>query len=357
MIPEISLIMPVYNAENFILEAVTSILKQTFRNFELIIIDDGSTDNSYKICCEFSKSDNRVKIKKTDNQGICKARNLGLKLANGKYIGFVDHDDILDENLLLDNYRLIKDNNADWIKFGKIEHIVYKDKTINKKQSNFENRILINNEIKLNLFTLRKQGVLTYVWDSLFSKDIIEKLNLSFDEYFRYGNEDIDFCQRYVEGANKLIINSKNYYHHFTRLGVSTSSKFSIEKLKSHIYLAEKSLHIYEKYGVDIEEDNYIFLLTRYVIFNVIKDLNIDSINIKDKVTILKSLKIEKLFVEKKGLKKYLVFRTNPLLGGYYILYINHLFRPLFYLDMYSRKLIYNTRFIKSFLKENNGEN
>ena len=97
--PKISIIMPVYNSEKYLIQCINSILDQTFTDFELILIDDGSTDNSGNICDEFSKEDKRVIVRHKDNGGICSARNMGLDIARGDYIGFCDNDDLLHKRM------------------------------------------------------------------------------------------------------------------------------------------------------------------------------------------------------------------------------------------------------------------
>ena len=95
--PEISVILPVYNTGEILEKTIESILHQTFQDFELIIIDDGSTDNSYQICRKYSVKDKRIRVISQKNSGVCAARNKGIDLSEGKYITFCDHDDIYDK--------------------------------------------------------------------------------------------------------------------------------------------------------------------------------------------------------------------------------------------------------------------
>src|SRR5665647_1387418 len=99
MKPVISIIVPVYNVELYIRECLDSILTQTFKDFEVILVNDGSTDQSGDICNEYAKNDKRIKVAHKDNGGVSSARNVGIKLAQGDYIGFVDSDDRIDENM------------------------------------------------------------------------------------------------------------------------------------------------------------------------------------------------------------------------------------------------------------------
>ena len=107
---KISIISPVYNVEDYLKDCVESILNQTYKNIELILIDDGSTDNSGKICDEYASKDNRVKIVHKKNGGLSSARNAGLDIATGDYIFFVDSDDFLYKNSVIE--KIIKATNG-----------------------------------------------------------------------------------------------------------------------------------------------------------------------------------------------------------------------------------------------------
>ncbi|HAQ0795523.1 TPA: glycosyltransferase, partial [Enterococcus faecium] len=95
----ISIIVPVYNVEKYLKKCVDSILGQTFTDFELLLIDDGSTDNSGSICDELAKTDNRIKVIHKENGGLSDARNIGIEVAKGDFIGFIDSDDYIDEDM------------------------------------------------------------------------------------------------------------------------------------------------------------------------------------------------------------------------------------------------------------------
>lgn len=351
MDPKISIIMPVYNAKKFLSDTIRSILNQTYKEFELIIIDDGSNDGSGEITDKYSKEDPRIKVIHTQNQGICKARNLGIKVSKGEYITFADHDDILDKNLIKENLEMLINENADWIKFGKIEHIYRGDQLINKNYSNFQKGTFDNKQLKEQIITLRCNGILTYVWDSIFKKSIINKLKLSFDENFKYGNEDIDFCQRYIEGCGKMIISNKNYYHHFTRMGISTSSKFAKEKIDSHLYLAKKSIDMFNYYNVDLNQfrNEYLFLLGRYVVFNVCRDLNNapPEIKFRDKKKIIKEIRENIIFSNEFNFNRWYLLKKSIKITVYLELFIKRMYWILLLFDKYSKKIIYSIRLVK----------
>lgn len=116
MAPIISIIVPVYNVEKYLSKCISSILKQTFSDFELILINDGSTDNSLMICKDFALLDKRIILINKNNNGVSSARNVGLDTATGKYLTFIDGDDFVDINYLEKMYSLLKDDpSADYV--------------------------------------------------------------------------------------------------------------------------------------------------------------------------------------------------------------------------------------------------
>ena len=109
----ISIIVPVYNVEKYLEKCVDSIINQTYKNIEIILVDDGSKDNSGKICDIIKEKDERIKVIHKQNGGLSDARNAGLKIAKGTYIGFVDSDDYIAEDMYQTLYSLSKEKNAD----------------------------------------------------------------------------------------------------------------------------------------------------------------------------------------------------------------------------------------------------
>jgi len=97
---EISIIIPVFNVEKYIGICLESVINQTFRNLEIILVNDGSTDGSGKICDEYAARDSRIRVIHQENKGVSAARNEGLRLSSGKYVGFVDGDDWIDDDML-----------------------------------------------------------------------------------------------------------------------------------------------------------------------------------------------------------------------------------------------------------------
>ena len=115
---KVSVVMPVYNAEKYLAKSIESMLSQTLKEIELILVNDGSKDNSLKICEEYKNKDNRVTVINKKNEGACISRNTGIEKAKGKYIQLVDADDYIENNMLEEQYNLAEKTNAEVVMCG-----------------------------------------------------------------------------------------------------------------------------------------------------------------------------------------------------------------------------------------------
>lgn len=348
----VSVIMPVYNSEKYLGDAIKSVLNQTFKAFELILVDDGSRDQSSAICDQFAAEDSRIVVIHKSNGGICSARNTGIENARGEYVAFMDNDDLIESELLEENYFIAKSNNADMVKFGKREILVQGETVLKVKETRFEKNTYQKKTVLEELLNLRKQSMLTFVWDSLIRKSVIDDNYLLFDTKFKYGNEDIDFCEKLVGYCDKVVVNPKCYYNHFTRVGYSTSSKFSKESIMLQLYLLEKSNKRYEEYNLLTERNRvaYITIVTRQLVFPTCQKLNDakktvskkEKIEIVDSINSAKELEIYKKFGDK-GL-----LQQSPKLWIYRKLFICKKYYILLYFDKVSRSIVYKIRKLRS---------
>ena len=346
-----SIVMPVYNSEKYLKIAVESVLNQTYSNFELILVDDGSKDGSALLCDIYAEKDCRVKVIHQKNSGICNARNVGIGRANGLYIGFIDNDDQIDKHTLEICQQYITHEELDWIKFGKIEILENSNGEIVKEESDcIDKKLYEEREILDNLLSMRADGRMTYVWDGFFLREIVEQHNLKFDTNYVSGNEDIDFCEEYAQYAKKLSIIDNVFYKHYTRMGVSASSKYSEQKLESYLYLLKKSNERYEKYKLKYENNiNYQFIVSKQILLNIVQKLN-DAGEL-----LTKKQKKEKLLSLTKRMEMQTYNKMDPKrikiisykLYLYDILYKKRYIDLLLNFDKYSRKIVYGLRCMK----------
>ena len=347
-----SIIMPVYNAEKFLATAIESVLEQTYKDFELILIDDGSIDRSADICDEYVARDNRVRVIHKENGGICKGRNLGISIATGDYIGFMDNDDLIESNMLQECYDLIQEHNADWIKFGKREIILFEEREIACKETDFRYKIYDSEELRCSLLYLRNQGAMTFVWDSFIKKDMLINSGLQFDEKFPLGNEDIDFCEQYALITKKLVVTDKIFYNHYTRFGISASTKYSEDKLKSYIYLLEKSNERYLQNNLIIKEceEDYVNVITKQIVVNICQRLNDagKTLSMKEKCSKLEWCREQKVFDLYCEFANQKISNESIKLTLYRTLFIKKKYTWLLMLDSCSRKIVYAIRKFKA---------
>lgn len=256
----ISIIVPVFNVENYLKECMDSILNQNFRDFEVICINDGSTDSSLEILKNYSKLDSRVKIISQDNQGLGAARNRGLKEANGKYILFVDSDDFLEENCLYELYQNIISNSSDMLVFKFNSY----DETKNSYRPGgfyFEKSF---GDVDFNNFTFRYEDVKKHVmntyfsaWSKLYKKEFLDKHNLTFPEGITY--EDVLFQIKTFLYAKSLSFLPKSIYNY--RLSNENSLMHDSNKVWDIIRVVESVEEFLKESGfiTEFKQEFFIF--------------------------------------------------------------------------------------------------
>lgn len=205
MSPEISIIVPVYNAEKYIHECINNILSQSYEDFELILINDGSQDQTLSILKQFEKIDTRIKVLTKQNGGVSSARNYGLNISTGKWIAFIDADDKIDKNYL--SHFIAHATDVDLV-IGGFTSFGAKE-IINK----FDNCGIYEGEaIGPFLSENLKRMLLGVPWGKIYRRQIIEDYHLRFDEKIRF-NEGYLFNQQFYCKMAKIYITSDTDYH------------------------------------------------------------------------------------------------------------------------------------------------
>jgi len=223
---EISIVIPVYNKKRYIVDSVKSVLSQTFRDFELLLIDDGSTDGSGAICDRLSVLDERVKVYHTENRGVSAARNCGIRKASGKYIGFVDADDYINNTFLEKLYNVIQKNDAELAVSGYYE--VNNGRRIIHNIKNYNS----GNEV----FEYLRNDMLCILWNKLFVK---EKIRHLFDERISTCEDSIFVTQYYLDNRPKIaVVNEALYRYSVHNSGLtSTFQKTSFDGIRKLLRL------------------------------------------------------------------------------------------------------------------------
>lgn len=193
---ELSIVVPVYNVRNYLRECIESILSQDYNNYEIILVDDGSTDGSERICDEYSGRYANIKTVHQKNGGVSKARNTGINNCRGRYILFLDSDDFLCENCLKKSMQIIKAESPDFL-MTQIK-VCGEENT-----SEIKNNIIVNSESVIETFN---NVVDVYLWNaSIYFADTIKSNNIYFEEGLT-GVEDFDFFFKVLFAANKIYV-------------------------------------------------------------------------------------------------------------------------------------------------------
>lgn len=207
--PEISIIVPVYNVEKYLDRCIESILTQTFTDFELILIDDGSPDNCPEMCDNWAEKDNRIVVIHKENGGVSSARNAGLYISKGNYIGFVDPDDVISPVMYENLYNSCISTSSDMAicNFEEFEDTFEYDEKL------AEYNVYSRNEV-LTMAFVPKARVLGNVWNKLYKKSIID--NITFDETLTNG-EDTKFSFYVAFNSKSIVIIDNIYYMYYVR--------------------------------------------------------------------------------------------------------------------------------------------
>ena len=228
--PLISIIVPVYNVEKYLSKCIESILHQTYNNWELILVDDGTPDNSGKICDEYALKDYRIKVFHKANGGVSSARNLGLEKASGNFIMFIDSDDWISENCLEISLDEINKDNLDAIQFGFIEVFPEKENPKIKKTT-----AILNGEeyIQTSSFNVS-------VWGGVYKKEIIDKYQLSFPTQLKLA-EDQFFVLNFLKYTQRIKYLDIALYYYLQRADSAVHTSKSNDMLISCEYLIKIS--------------------------------------------------------------------------------------------------------------------
>ena len=300
MLKKISVIVPVYNSAKYLNKCLDSLVSQTIKSYEIIIINDGSTDDSLEIIKKYINIYNNIKLISTQNNGIGIARNIGLKQAKGEYIAFIDNDDEYDKNLIRDNLKLIVDNNADIVKFNKVKRIIGKKIYCESVKFDFKDTLIFEKDnIWKNFDVIYKYG--GTIWNAIYNRDFLIKNDIKFDETQKNVIEDHRFnleCYKYL---SKIVLNPKEYYYWNMRIGHSTTGKFINERFED-MKIEANNLYTF-LINKDIEKFNKNFWITikNNYLFNILLVMNYKNSNFN-------AITIKKYLI---NLKKYDVFKRK----------------------------------------------
>lgn len=324
--PLFSIILPIYNVEKYIDRCMNTILNQEFSDYEIILVDDGSTDSSPEICDRYGEFSKKIKVLHKKNGGLSSARNAGLNIAIGKYIFWLDSDDYLPMGTLKQLGEILYKNDVDILKFNYIKQP--DNITVNSilKPGNYNRKQI--EEIVIPLALENTREFIMSAWAHIYKREFIQKNNLSFVSERQIGSEDYLFNLHVLLSANSLLAIESALYNYDYREG-SLSQKYRenlIEKYRQ-LYISMQKLLIQYRasdYYLKMVQDFYVWNCYYVLIFNEMriarnhnrKDRNVNIkqlLHQKELTVALKSISIQGCSLKRKLI--YILMRTRCLHG------------------------------------------
>lgn len=273
---KISIIVPCYKVEEFLPRCIDSICNQTYKNLEIILVDDGSPDNCGKICDEYSKKDKRIKVIHKKNGGLSDARNFGIKIATGDYIAFVDSDDYINKNMYHCLYNNLKSTKSDISICGF------------KKTSSFDENTELEEANKIDVYNkdeafknLYNQRAVTTVvaWNKLYKKKIFDNLEYPVGKI----NEDEAIIHLILEKTKKVVYTPYQYYYYYQRPD-SIMNDYKKRNLEIFECFLNRSNYFEKKGWKELQDyNNYMLCYQSALHYNKVNKSNLeDSDKIKE---------------------------------------------------------------------------
>ena len=298
----ISIVIPVYKVEKYLEKCIESVLKQTYTNLQIILVDDGSTDNCGKICDEYAKKDSRIEVIHKANGGLSDARNVGISKAKGRYIGFVDSDDYIKENMYEILLNLIKKYDAD-VSICNLYDVIDGNEYIRNKENGIReySRLDILKEVLLD------KNIQSYAWNKLYKKELFDEVKYPIGKKY----EDIGTTFYIFEKCNKIVVTSEPEYYYLKRSdslvnNVTESTVFDYMEL-----ILQRYLYINDNIKELKQYNDYYLVRTLLTANNDIKELKQIEEKTKQKYNELYNISKEILRTNYSNLKKFFTEEQN----------------------------------------------
>lgn len=228
-----SLIMTVYNAEKYLPRILKNVFCQEFKDFELVAVNDGSTDDSLSILTKYSQTEPRLNIIDQPNSGIGRARAKGLSSATGDYIGFVDCDDELSPKLLLENFKLLNTFEADVVLFGYTRYYPESRKETFELPSDKVEYFKTNEAFGKSFLGINRNSDLGFAWNKLIKRSFLLEHNISFSS--AKTDDDAIFVYQLLKVASRIIVNPQSYYRYMMRKSSLSHHILDLDSLENDI--------------------------------------------------------------------------------------------------------------------------
>ncbi|WP_338506938.1 glycosyltransferase family 2 protein [Turicibacter sp. KK003] len=261
---KVSVVMPVYNAEKYLRRAIDSILNQTLKEIELILVNDGSKDKSIDICREYEARDSRIKVIDKKNEGACIARNTGISIAQGEYLQLVDADDYCELTMLEEQYYRAKETGAEVVMCGLKYDISLKNGEISYEESHYKNAILKGRqEIKEIMVDILNNTLFNYTHNKLYQLKFLRQKELKFIEWLPI-DQDTNFNIDVFRNLSCLTLSTDSYYHYIKTFEDTIVNRYHPKKIDVRAYRYERLMELFKEFNIYTEE-NQKWLASMYI--------------------------------------------------------------------------------------------
>lgn len=330
MEPLISVIIPVYNAKNYLHVCLQSVLKQTYNNLEIIVINDGSTDTSFQICEEFSSLDPRIKVIHQENRGVCAARNVGLDHVTGQYVLHLDNDDYLSDYCIAELYKLLIEYRASIALGNVIKFENGQNHLMGNSKFNSDIRMLNSKEALMNIYEHGSGLSLLFVLitGKLYNVKLFE--NIRFPEGKAFDDEHVNY-KLFIK-SNRIIFTPKSVYTHNIRVDSLSRIPYALSHLDK-ISMLEERLSVFKSLEIRDLYQKTLYLYFHILVYNLVhlrkhfpreRDL---LIHIKEKLVTA---------------KESLVTLFSISLKAYLVIHLYYYFPSVIILKMYLKNILLN---------------
>ena len=256
----ISILMPVYNSQEYLKNTVQDVIDQSYKDWELILVDDGSKDNSKNICIELQKSDSRIRFISKENEGVSSTRNTALDNARGKYIAFIDSDDLVHKDYLKTLLSSMEKSNGQLAVCGFKERKISANGQVEELSRVFcPKEVIAMEDMKDLIMDFGNSGLLNPLWNKLYSREIIEKNNIRFKEEVETG-EDFIFNLQYFRKIKNICFSKEELYYYIRRNNNSITYQYI-----DNMY--EKGLEIHRLLEDFLKDMNFYNSKNKYVLY------------------------------------------------------------------------------------------
>ncbi|NWQ39168.1 glycosyltransferase [Bacillus sp. EB106-08-02-XG196] len=291
MVPKISVIIPVYNVENYLHRCVDSVLNQTFQDFEIILINDGSKDSSGEICDDYAKQDKRIKVIHKKNARVSAARNDGIKMAKGKYLSFIDSDDWIEPPMYQEMFNKAEDLDLDFIMCDyKKKSNDYEDKRSQPIRGGYYSKDDIKNELFncLIMFEDIEFPPTISNWLCLFNLEFLKNNSLYYDEDIHYSEDSILGSKIMFHATSFYYLKGHYYYNYFYNPN-STTNTYNEKKWNAYLKINGRMEKYFGKV-VEFDFSRQIQINMLYFTLNALGQIKYSEVDEKKRIDMIKRI-------------------------------------------------------------------